>query len=143
MKNKEEWKLEIKKELLEELKLEIKKELKLKNNYFDFDQYKIDVVKNDIDKVEKFLNEKYKWVWFIPVIGFYIYTYHLSVALSDIDRGLLKKNLTKKMWPLYLPHWWILFTLYMYLINLFPLNMKRYLKKAIEDTKRDIGTNKN
>ncbi|AGM26136.1 hypothetical protein SSYRP_v1c05460 [Spiroplasma syrphidicola EA-1] len=57
-----------------------------------FQEYKILVTKDDIIKFEK--NLKPFWWENIPVIGTTIYAIRTGIKQSEIDRGLLRKEIT-------------------------------------------------
>ncbi|WP_342252622.1 hypothetical protein [Spiroplasma endosymbiont of Amphibalanus improvisus] len=107
---------------------------------FNFDLYKIQVVNNDCSKIEKFLaDKKLKKVWhFIPIIGYFIYQYDLSIVYAGIDRGLLRQNYQK----FYIR--WIVFEILQWcvalpmIINLEPFIATHCFKKALNKTREDL-----
>ncbi len=134
---------QIKKEIKEEVKQEILNELRSessesKGKNFDFDAYKSQVVADDIKKAEAFITVNH-WYWYIPIIGYFIYMYHMNQAITSIDRGILRKKINRAS----LPWLWIdipfayLIPL-MIIFNYWPLRTRKVLKVAIEMTKENI-----
>ncbi|NQZ29331.1 MAG: hypothetical protein HRT98_02990 [Mycoplasmatales bacterium] len=134
---------QLKKDIKEEVKQEILKELRnelgeAKGKNFDFDEYKNQVVADDIEKAENFLKMNH-WYWYIPIIGYFIYMYHMNQAFTSIDRGVLRKKINRAS----LPWLWIdipfaYFIPLMIVFNYWPWRTRKVLKTAIKMTKGHI-----
>ncbi|TCG11574.1 hypothetical protein [Mycoplasma todarodis] len=134
-----EMKAEIKEELREEILQELNRKIKpTKGENFDFNAYKDQVVADDIRKAEEFIDTNH-WYWYIPIIGYFIYMYHMNQALTSIDRGVLRKKINKAS----LPWLWVdipfaYFVPIMILFNYWPWRTRAVFRKAIEMTKGNI-----
>lgn len=129
----------LKKEIIAEVLHELKNKglTSAGNEQFDFDQYKLKVVEDDIKKVESFINSKFKWQWFIPIFGIFISLYHVQQVVSSIDRGQLKVKINKASLS------WIFVTILAFypsfIFNLMPFINKRIFKKAIKLAKYELA----
>ena len=128
-------KAELKKEIIKEMK---DSKVKSKGEDFDFEEYKKEVVKDDIKKVQAFIDKKIKWYWFIPLFGALIYLYQYGQLLISIDRGIVRQNIVEASlrW-LWID--WIFFygTFFVAIINYLPFSHKCILRRAIVLTKNN------
>ncbi len=135
----EQMKKEIKEEVKQELLIELRNEThNSKGENFDFDAYKTQVVADDIKKAEAFIKVNH-WYWYIPIVGYFIYMYHMNQAITSIDRGVLRKKINRAS----LPWLWIdipfaYFIPLMIIFNYWPWRTRKVLKTAIEMTKENV-----
>ena len=62
-------------------------------NEKQFEEYKRRIVDEDIKKVET--NYKIRWFEWFPVLGAIFYLLRTGILFQSINRGLLRKNITK------------------------------------------------
>ncbi len=135
----EQMKNEIKEEIKQELLIELRNEThNSKGKNFDFDAYKAQVVADDIKKAETFIKVNH-WYWYIPIVGYFIYMYHMNQAITSIDRGVLRKKINRAG----LPWLWIdipfaYFIPLMIVFNYWPWRTRKVLKTAIKMTKGNV-----
>lgn len=64
----------------------------MKNNKEIFEQFKKDIVIDDVDKLKQTYKIRvYEW---IPIIGAILYLLRMAINIAGINRGLLRKNIT-------------------------------------------------
>lgn len=137
-KEREELKAEIVAEVLKEIQA---KKLTSVNSEYSFKDYKQDVVKDDLAKVEAFINKRKRWTWFIPLVGIYIYAYAAQQMLNSMDRGAMRVAITRyqvRNTAWYVAIWLVCLPL---LINIQPLVDWNVYKKAAAEVKANLDKN--
>lgn len=77
---------------IDDLENKVNNSQSLINSKINFEQYKKDVIEDDLEKIKQF--KFYKWQYFLPLIGFFIYFYDLNLILVNTDRGFVRKYYT-------------------------------------------------
>ncbi|MGL4647595.1 MAG: hypothetical protein ACRCVI_02605 [Mycoplasmoidaceae bacterium] len=85
---------------------------------FDFDEYKVQVNHEDLQKLDDF-KKKMKWYWFLPVVGLFVFGIQQQINIESLDRGLVRSELTKSNVRYLIPS--IFIGMISFAINLAPL----------------------
>lgn len=102
----------------------------------EFEIYKKKIVEEDVETLEQQYN--LHWYEWIPIIGAFIYLLRMSIVLSGINRGSLRKNITKY-------HIYFIFgTIFIwhYLTLVFGWCLYIIIKKGIVATKKELENGK-
>lgn len=137
-KEREELKAEIVAEVLKELQTG---KLSTTKSEYGFKDYKQDVVKDDLAKVEAFINRGKRWTWFIPLVGLYIYAYAAQQMLNSMDRGAMRVAIARyqaRNTAWYIAIWAICLPM---IINVQPLVDWRVYRKAVAEVKANLKEN--
>lgn len=105
-------------------------------NEKQFEEYKRRIVNEDIKKVE--INYKIRWFEWFPVLGAIFYLLRMGILFQSINRGLLRKNITK--YQLYLQFGTIF--IYNSLLIFLPCFMYFVINLGLKNTKKELAENK-